>query len=325
MKKEELISIIIPVYKVEECLDRCVRSIVAQTYNKLEIILVDDGSPDRCPQICDEWAKVDERIKVIHKENGGLSDARNAGLDIMKGQYVVFVDSDDYIHPQFVELMYYVAQKYNVSLVDCRYARATLSEEIRKTETFDMDQVIAKKIVDFSPYVIEIQAWGKIYKREIFDHIRYPKGRIHEDAWIWWKIMYQARKVAVISEQLYYYTVNPTGIVHTNKTMKKMDLFDGLYDQYLYFRERSEEKIANKIMRYMLNVFPGVYMDIGQSKFFDKKQFFSYYKKMVKIAKQEKCISANETRKHTLYCNVPQIIELGNKIGQKLKRSRNSK
>ena len=117
--KAELVSVVVPVYKVERYLDKCIGSIVKQTYTNLEIILVDDGSPDNCPQMCDEWAKKDARIRVIHKENGGLSDARNAALDICTGTYVVFVDSDDYVHPEYVSYLYEMIVQHNADLAVC--------------------------------------------------------------------------------------------------------------------------------------------------------------------------------------------------------------
>lgn len=135
----EQISIVVPIYKVEAFLDRCVASLVNQTYQNLEIILVDDGSPDRCGQICDEWAKKDARIRVIHKENGGLSDARNAGIGIATGKYIAFIDSDDWVSKLYIEKLYQIMQLENGDIAECEIVR-TVGEEpvIEKKKHIDV-------------------------------------------------------------------------------------------------------------------------------------------------------------------------------------------
>ena len=164
------VSIIIPVYNVEAYLDRCLKSIVNQTYENLEIIIVDDGSPDKCPFICDSWQLKDDRIIVIHKENGGLSSARNTGLDIATGDYICFVDSDDYISLDMIETMLDAALTYSVDVVTCGRIRVANSTEeemysLPKGKLFTGEKAIKEL---FCGGAIEEAAWDKLYKKEIF-------------------------------------------------------------------------------------------------------------------------------------------------------------
>lgn len=180
---EPLISVIVPVYKVEKYLDQCVQSIVDQTYKNLEIILVDDGSPDNCPRMCDAWAEKDPRIKVIHKPNGGSSSARNAGLDFAHGEYFGFVDSDDFIVPEMYEVLMGALEGQSVKVSCC--SPNLVSDDgifIRKGRMPDMEKMDVKQALDA---IFTLQAenslWSKLYRREVFDDIRMPLGEINED------------------------------------------------------------------------------------------------------------------------------------------------
>ena len=178
-----LVSVIVPIYMVEKYICECVNSIILQSYKNLEIILVDDGSPDRCPEICDEYAKQDSRIKVIHKPNGGLSDARNAGIEIAEGEYLSFVDSDDVIHHEMIEVLMQPLienKELKMSACQCLY--------FNDGDIFDTTQEIKPMvIIDYNVFFTKklwVTAWGKIYKKELFREIKYPVGRIHEDEFI---------------------------------------------------------------------------------------------------------------------------------------------
>lgn len=173
----ELISVIIPVYKVEKYLDECIQSVINQTYKNLEIILVDDGSPDNCGKICDEYAKKDNRIKVIHKENGGLSSARNAGLDIARGEYISFIDSDDYVSKDFIKNM--SIQMANADLIICGMKNVYKEDEkcdekenvVIKNETLTFIEANQKLIKPKNE--IYVTACNKLYRRELFDNLRF--------------------------------------------------------------------------------------------------------------------------------------------------------
>ena len=182
---EPIISVVVPIYNVEPYLSTCIESIVNQTYNNLEIILVDDGSPDNCPQICDQWAGKDKRIVVIHKKNGGLSDARNAGINIAKGQYISFIDSDDYIEPTLYEKMLQAIINTGAEIACCgRYVIDNDKQVLRTCHVmnginkFDVESALREMLY---ANCIEEAAWDKLYKIDLFDNIRYPVGEINED------------------------------------------------------------------------------------------------------------------------------------------------
>ena len=216
----ELVSVIVPVYKVEPYLDRCVASILAQTYPNLEVILVDDGSPDNCPALCDAWAQRDARIRVIHKKNGGQSDARNVGLDAASGAYISFVDSDDYIAENFIETLYDLLHEYHtdISAVHWKLVYADAPEvpaplSSRNVTLFQGADAIREL---FTEDTYACYAWNKLCKRELFDTIRFPVGRVMEDLGIAHKILFDAGQIVYSDEPLYYYYQRDSSILHTD-------------------------------------------------------------------------------------------------------------
>lgn len=218
---QPLISVIVPCYNVEEYLPRCVESVLNQTYRNLEILLVDDGSPDRCGEICDGYAAVDSRVKVIHKENGGLSDARNVALDVMKGEYVTFVDSDDYVAADYVEYLYKLMEEYGVKLSVSRHQEfkdgASVSVEIRTcpvaSESVGQDEGLACM---FYQHAFDTTAWGKMYHRSLFsDGIRYPEGWLYEDLPTTYRLMMKCDYIAFGNYRNYFYRIRSTSIEGT--------------------------------------------------------------------------------------------------------------
>lgn len=206
--KKPLISVIIPIYKVEKYLHKCVDSVINQTYSNLEIILVDDGSPDGCGRVCDEYAAKDSRIRVIHKENGGLSDARNAGLDIATGEYIGFVDSDDYIAQNMYEILLKNAEKSNADISLCGYYNEYEGGMIKNNYPVSEQKVLAasdglKEVIYSKKY--GIMAWTKLYKKELFKNVRYPKGHICEDVYVIGDIFENVKIAAFDTTPLYYY------------------------------------------------------------------------------------------------------------------------
>ena len=213
---EELVSVIIPVYNVEKYLDRCVESVVNQTYKNLEIILVDDGSPDNCPAMCDEWAKKDERIKVIHKQNGGLSSARNAGLDNMSGEYVYFIDSDDYIELETIEVLYKLIIDNDADMAFGSYCRVSDEGNALIDNDFTDELYILNEDSFWEKhyqmhsnsderYVNMIVSWNKLINKSVFNDLRFDIGKIHEDEYIIHKIVSRCNTIAFSEKKLYYY------------------------------------------------------------------------------------------------------------------------
>ena len=225
----ELVSVIVPVYKVEPYLDRCVASILAQTYPNLEVILVDDGSPDNCPALCDAWAQRDARIRVIHKKNGGLSDARNVGLDAASGAYISFVDSDDYIDRRMIETLYQDLAAFDADVACCNYDFCDEQSQIIKehaaavTATAVYDSAAALDRMLLEEYY-KCYAWNKLYKRELFQQIRYPEGRLFQDIPTPYLIFRHVNRVSLNPASLYHYRIRAGSITAGKFQQKTYDM-----------------------------------------------------------------------------------------------------
>lgn len=223
--KQPLISVIVPIYKVELYLSECIDSILSQTYRNLEIILVDDGSPDTCPEICDAYAEKDSRIIVIHKENGGLSDARNAGLAVCSGEYLVFVDSDDLLTGNAVEALYTLAKDHDVPLVigvNQRFCESSepvnqpLSAQVRRLSKMEAIEDMLRN---------GCASWGRIYHRSVHEEILFPRGEINEDEAIVLRILERCETIIWTDQVVYRYRCRPESITTAEFSRKKMDWY----------------------------------------------------------------------------------------------------
>lgn len=221
-----LISVIVPVYKVEAYLDRCVQSIVDQTYRNLEIILVDDGSPDNCPAMCDVWAAKDDRIKVIHKPNGGLSDARNAGMAVAAGVYMGFVDSDDYIAPNMYQLLYehIISDACDIAAcgVEMVWEDGTPSRSLTKAGSCILDCEAAMEACIRESWLKQ-PVWYKLYKTELIRDIPFPVGKYHEDVFWTWQVVARAERVSVFDTPCYYYVQRSGSIMAEEYSLHRLD------------------------------------------------------------------------------------------------------
>lgn len=254
----ELVSVVVPVYKVEPYLERCIRSIIGQTYDNLEIILVDDGSPDRCGAICDRFAREDPRIKVYHKTNGGLSDARNYGVERANGKYLAFVDSDDYISPQYIAYLLELLVKYDADISCCCMEKTTAA-----TSAFDIDASIPKERLFTGKeacrelfgrfYGVLVTACGKLYKIEIVKQYPFPVGRKHEDEATTCKYSYAANRVAVGNRCLYAYYQNPNSIMHNRPTSINTDAIWAFRHRAEFFEDHNERRLAEIAWNFLLN------------------------------------------------------------------------
>ena len=214
---QPLISVIVPCYNVEEYLPKCIESILNQTYRNLEILLVDDGSPDNCGRICDEYAAKDSRIRIIHKKNGGLSDARNAALDVMTGEYVTFIDSDDYVSDDYVEYLYKIIKESGVKLSVSSYQTFVddSSAEICTNNPLFVKIVHTNDALTgmFYQQIFDTSAWAKMYHRSLFsDGIRYPKGWLYEDLPTTYRLMMKCDYIAFGNYRSYFYRIRNTSI-----------------------------------------------------------------------------------------------------------------
>lgn len=255
----ELISIIVPIYKVEEYLQRCVNSLRNQSYKNIEIILVDDGSPDGCPQMCDALAKEDGRIRVIHKENGGLSSARNAGIHVANGEYVVFVDSDDYIAEHMLEMMYQRITLDGTDLCICDFCLVNeQGENIEKTEgQFPFENKILSKH-EFLKIVCSgsgkpndwrmVPAWNKMYHKKLFADCRFAEGRLHEDEFAIHHFAYACDKISMISDKLYYYVQRENSIMSSAFSIKRFDAAIAYYQRHQFLKGKGETELAKYVL-----------------------------------------------------------------------------
>ena len=259
-KNRELISVIVPIYNVEKYLSECIDTLIKQSFDNLEIILIDDGSTDNCPTICDEYQKKDKRIKVIHKKNGGLSDARNSGLKIAKGEYIIFVDSDDFVNINFVEVLYNLCVQNNSEMAICKFARV---QEITDVDWEFLDNSYEKEIMTGKEFTISVYegksenlgfvAWNKIYKKELFEKnkIEYPVNRYYEDTFTTFKLLYYSKKVVVTDVPLYYYRSREGSIITSNITLKKLnDMLEADIYPVSYYDERKEVELFNLSANY---------------------------------------------------------------------------
>lgn len=258
------IYFIIPVYKVEAYLERCINSCLNQTYKNVKIILVDDGSPDKCPEICDKYALQYENIKVIHKINGGLSDARNAGilyvLEVAQpDDYITFVDSDDFVHPDFAKIMIDLCEKHNCGVAQCDYEKGYCDNF--STNSIKADTFIVGSLKALLGNKIKSMAWAKMYKAEVFADTLFPVGVINEDEFFTYKAVFYGKNVAFTNKKLYYYFQhNDSIMVDVAKKMKnnphRYDFLKAYNERIMFFEQRNlpeqvlktKEKICTDII-----------------------------------------------------------------------------
>lgn len=239
-----LISVIVPIYNVEKYLARCVDSIVNQTYKNLEIILVNDGSPDLCPQMCDDYAEKDSRIKVVHKKNGGLSDARNAGMAVAKGEYISFIDSDDYVSDDFFECLLDVMNKENSDIAECSVVK--LYEDNRFDEfsddlsvkTYDTQDAMSALIAE-NPFHQHV--WNKLYKTELVRDIPYAVGKLNEDEFWTYQVFGRANKVSKLNKTMYYYFQRNSSIMGVGYNIRRLDALEGKANRQKYIENNFPE------------------------------------------------------------------------------------
>lgn len=252
----ELVSIIIPVYNVEQFLEDCLKSVTAQTYKNIQIILIDDGSNDLSGGMCDNYALSEERAIVIHQENQGLSGARNRGLDVADGEYVTFLDSDDMLHPQFIEVLYRAIKTTKSDIAVCDYLRfpestrysSTGDEKIISTDNkimvFDNKESI-KQVYENKYHGMQYISCGKLYRKSIINDrgIRFPIGKIHEDTFTTYKIIYEANLICYVDIPLYLYRERSGSITQSGFSNKSLVKFDAIKEECEFFKSHKENDL----------------------------------------------------------------------------------
>ncbi len=275
---ENMISVIIPVYNVEQYLYDCLISVIDQSYFDIEIILVDDGSTDNSGEICNIFASRDERIKVIHKENGGLSSARNAGLDIARGKFIIFVDSDDYLNRDMIEKLYGALELSKAEIACCDYTTLKFNDEISDNiEVLKQRDAISRLFDDDG---FKCFAWNKIYKRSLFSNIRYPEGKLFEDITTTYQLFKKVNKIVYIKEKLYYYRQRENSITKTNFNKRNRDLIDAI--EFVY-----DDAVNSGIMSEHLKVgYLGYYLSYIQKGFSAKFDVDAEYKILKEMSRE---------------------------------------
>jgi len=280
-----LISIVVPVYNVEKYLPLCIESIIRQTYKNLEIFLVDDGSPDNCGKICDEYAQKDNRIKVIHKQNGGLSDARNVAIDVATGEYITFIDSDDYVKEDYIEYLYGILSKYDadmsITFFNMFYEGCSPKEEPTNTskecKILNIDDALTMM---FYQKEFDTSAWGKLYKIDLFkDGIRYPKGLLYEDLPTTYRIIIKCNTIVFSQYKSYYYLLRKDSIEGSSFNPRKLDscltIIKQLERDMPLMSKTVQRALKCRIVSFSLHVL----LEIPEEQKEDIEQLFYYVKK----------------------------------------------
>ncbi len=266
---ETAISVIVPVYRVEKYLPACIDSILNQTFTDFELILVDDGSPDRCPEICDEVARRDARVRVIHQANAGLSAARNAGIEAAHGAWLSFVDSDDYIAPHFCEKLYQTAQRTNADCVMCSVQNVDESGKLidsalmRVADEVKTGQEVLQKIGrdDVTPY---LTAWNKLYRRKLFNTLRYPAGRQNEDVFVFAELFCQVQRAVCVAEPLYFYRKRIGSIMNSVVTLRNLDEMWAYVNCFEHLQQDDEESTLKETEKRVFAKLTGVYYRVTE-------------------------------------------------------------
>ena len=273
----ELVSVIVPIYNVEEYLEKCVDSILAQSYKNIEVILVDDGSPDKCGDICDKYKEKDARIKVLHKQNGGLSDARNAGIEMADGNYIMFIDSDDYIQNNMIETLYSRIKKDNSDIAQCNFLIVydeDNSEQSNGNMPFDDEVITSDEALErlFSEdYWYLVTACNKLYKRHLFSEIRFPYSKYHEDEFVAHLIIEKCNLISLVKEPLYYYYQRNTSIMGSTFNIRNLDGAEAFLNRSDMLTKKGKPGLAASIMRMSLSVLVRG-CDLDQNEFVKKRR-----------------------------------------------------
>lgn len=257
-----LISVIIPVFNREKCIEKCLESIIRQTYTNIEIVVVNDGSTDNSLNICKRFSSEDSRMLLIDKTNNGVSSARNAGLDVSKGDFIAFVDSDDWVEQDFIEILYKTLICNNVDISQCGYF-------FHKNNVISLPPVLQNSVLDknqslillFEDYLVRNFLWNKLYKRSLFQNIRFPEGKNYEDVNVMYKLFDQCERIAYVNAPKYHYIFSSNSLMNNNDDLLSTgrDIFDSFLNQYKYARKnglwpKGEGILAKRLISFISRI-----------------------------------------------------------------------
>lgn len=314
------LSVIVPVYNVEPYLCACVDSILGQTFRDFELILVDDGSTDGCPAICDAYVERDSRVRVIHKDNGGLSSARNAGMRATRAELLSFIDSDDFVHPQMLEaLVAPLLADASVGVAMCAYRRCDGEDEcdmgIKKLPAPEIMGAVCALETVYGNAVpnITFVAWNKVYRRELFEKsgVEYPEGKLYEDGFTTYRLLYEAEKVALVDEQLYFYRVRPGSIVSGKKRVdeRRMDELDADIEAWEFFRDKVRS-LATASTKALLRTCMCIWSDAGEDGYGPaaKKRAMDVYKDVWHVSSKRLRGEPSKWLAYGLFPYIPRMV-----------------
>ena len=286
------ISIIVPVYQVEKYLNECVSSIVNQTYDNLEIILVDDGSTDQCPEMCEMWAASDQRIRVIHKKNGGLSDARNKGLEIATGQLIGFVDSDDYIQQDMYEKLYQSLREYHAEIAECGTVYFRDQEIVRRVGQNEI--VCCSASASMKELVRETifrqTVWNKLYSRKCLDNVSFKSGKYNEDEFWTYRVFHNAKNVVAIPDCCYWYRQREQSIMNSAFSYKRLDALEAKYERMLFIKEKYPELYSEEKRGLVFNCiyfYQQVLKSKNKADYQESKEKIQLYRRQISFEREE--------------------------------------
>lgn len=280
------ISIIIPVYNAELYLARCFDSIISQTFGNYEVILVDDGSTDHSGKVCDEFAAIDSRFKIFHQLNEGPSKARNFGLEQSQGEYICFIDSDDWVHPNYLEHLLDLSTDYHADISCIKHLKTSdftldFPKSSLKIKEFTNLEILNQYDNVYNTYLITV--WGKLYKKDLFNHIRFAEGKLHEDVDILYKLFYQAKKTVISNQVLYFYWKHANSITGRVTLNRHLDFLDVQFEKSIFLHSIGLEKQYEIQLKNLADRYLRTYMN------FDVSDVESERKRFLSLSK---CISS---------------------------------
>ena len=315
---DELISVIVPIYKTEKYLRKCVESILNQTYQNLEIILVNDGSPDNSGLICDEYAKKDKRIKVIHQKNSGISVVMNNALDLATGEMIATVDSDDYIHEQFLEILLKNLKEYDADISVCNFTfvndnekyktnRHRIDKEQKEIAVLNRKEALGK--LYGGSFAIHSFAWNKLYKKCLFENIRYLEGKMYEDIFIAHRLLDKASKVVVTECPLYYYLIRHDSITGETFNFSRLYILEALEDRMTFSKDRGYNELFDQTHKVFLEFAIAFYYMTEEFYPEEKERLVEIKNKFVKTYKKHNNEELSKTTKirYDLFCINPLL------------------
>lgn len=329
MTSNGLVSVIVPTYNAEKYLDECIQSIVRQTYENIEILLVNDGSTDGSNDICKEWEHRDKRIKTIIQRNGGVSKARNTGINNAKGSLLMMVDSDDYISSDMIEVLYEGYTQNDADVVICDFEQGEnrnhpFSNDSASFKQIDFETVMNKAYSSEHDALRFVAPWGKLYKKELFNNIQYPEGKIFEDIYITHRLLFKAEKIITTDQKLLYYFNHDDSIMRKPFHLGKLDYLDALLDRIDFFKEKGLKKLEETAYEEYLHSLIWEYSRVrdilhdGNAKEEIRKRFRNVYKEGYSCKKYP-----HETSMFLkAFCVNPELIVLYWRASAILKRIR---